>query len=779
MAHPLKFLLVEDSLDDAALTLRALEHSGYALDYQRVDTAEAFQRGLDPALDVIICDYSMPTFGALEALRLLKESGLDVPLILVSGTIGEDDAVAAMRAGASDYLLKDRLTRLGPAVEQAREQRLLLASKRQAEHGQRRSQALFRALIENSLDGMVLISPEGGISYASPAAARLLGRGAEALQGTNLLLLLHPDDQPAARQTFGDLRRAPQVTVQVRYRYAWPSGGWRWLEGTGANLLGDPDVQAIVCHFRDISAELQRERELASIAEVSAALRVAQNRAEMPPIVLAQITALLGAAAAGLNLADPASGEVITELGWGEWAELTGLRRGADQGIAGQVLASGQAYHSPDISTDARFYDPARTPRVRAVACAPLKVKERPIGTLTVARPDAFADDELRLLMAVADMAASALHRAALHEQTQQRLQRLTALRMIDIAITASLDLEVTLNVVLDHATRQLNIHAADILLLDEHTQRLDFAAGRGFRSRGLERTRVRLGSDQAGRAALEQRLVSVPNLQAEGVEFSRREALRADQFTAYVGVPLLAKGQLRGVFEIFHRDALALEPEWVEFLETLAGRAAIAIDNATLFADLQRSHAELSLAYDRTLEGWARALDERAREAPGHSQRVADLSVQLGQALGLAAEELLHLRRGALLHDLGMLRVPEALCHKPGPLSADERALVAQHPAYAVEQLRGVGYLRRALEGVAAHHERWDGSGYPLGLPSEQIPLAGRLLAVADVWEALRSERAYREAWTDAAARDHLKAQSGKLFDAKVIEAFERVIGK
>jgi len=375
-------------------------------------------------------------------------------------------------------------------------------------------------------------------------------------------------------------------------------------------------------------------------------------------------------------------------------------------------------------------------------------------------------------------MAASALHRAALHEQTQQRLQRLTALRMIDIAITASLDLEVTLNVVLDHATRQLNIHAADILILDRHTQRLEYAAGRGFRSRGLERTRLRLGTDQAGRAALEQRLVSVPDLQAPGVEFSRREALQADQFTAYVGMPLLAKGQLRGVFEIFHRAPLALDPEWVEFMETLAGRAAIAIDNSTQFAELQRSYAELNLAYDHTIESWAHTLDAHGHEAAGHSQRVAEVSVLLGQALGLEAEDLVQLRREALLHDLGMLRVPEAICLKDGVLTDDERALMQQHPSLAGEPLQAVSQLRRALEGLAAHHERWDGSGYPLGLSGEQIPLAGRLMAVADVWESLRSERSYRAAWTEAAARDYLRANSNKLFDPRVIEVFEKVIG-
>ncbi len=774
----LQALLVEDSSDDAALTLRALERGGYRVDARRVDTAEDFQQALTPALDIIICDYSLPSFGALSALRLLQASGLDVPFILVSGTIGEEDAVAAMRAGASDYLLKDRLARLGPAVAQALQQRQLRARQREAEQSQRRSEARFKALLEQSADGILLTDVAGRIIYASPAAARLLSRGVAATLGQSLSDFLHPDDLPEAQAKLGELLGQPGGRSTMMLRYAGADGAWRWMEGAGTNLLGDPDVQAIVVHFRDVTDRLQRERQLASIAEVSAALRMAQTRAEMPPIVLAQIAGLLEADAASLDQYDPATGEALIELGWGEWQGLTGLRQGPGEGIDALVLASGQAYISPDIRDEPRFFAPARTPNARAVACVPLKVRDQSIGTLCLARRSPLSEPDVRLLMAVADMTASALLRAALHEQTEQRLQQLTSLRMIDIAITASLDLEVTLNVVLDHATRQLAAHAAEILLLDRHTQRLVFAAGRGFRSRGIERTRLRLGAGHAGRVALEQRVVVVPDLQAAGVDFSRQEMLRTDQFVTYVGMPLLAKGQLRGVFGIFHRGPLAVAPEWLELLETLAGRAAIAIENATLFADMQRSHTDLSMAYDTTIDGWAQALDARGREPAGHAQRVAGMSVQLGQALGVPPDELVPLRRGALLHDLGMLRVPEAVCLKAEPLTAEERQLLAQHPAFAAELLQPVGYLRGALQGLLAHQERWDGSGYPLALKGEQIPLAGRILAVADVWEALRAPRPYRAAWSDDAARDYLLEGADKLFDPRVIEAFMNVSG-
>jgi HD-GYP domain-containing protein (c-di-GMP phosphodiesterase class II) len=302
----------------------------------------------------------------------------------------------------------------------------------------------------------------------------------------------------------------------------------------------------------------------------------------------------------------------------------------------------------------------------------------------------------------------------------------------------------------------------------------LEYAAGRGFRSRGVERTRVRLGAGYAGRAALEQRPVSIADLTAADGDLGRRDLLHADQFLAYLCMPLLAKGQLRGVFEVFHRAPLAPDAEWLEFLETLAGRAAIAIDNTTLFADLQRSNTELSLAYDSTLEGWARVMDRRAQEPDGHSLRVAETSLLLGQGLRLEPDDLVQLRRGALLHDLGMLLVPESALLRPAALSEAEVALVRQHPAYAHELMQSVGYLHRAAEGVLGHHERWDGSGYPHGLQAEQAPLAARILAVADVWDSLRAPRLYRPPWTDAAARAYLVEQSGKLFDPRVIAVFE-----
>jgi putative nucleotidyltransferase with HDIG domain len=244
-----------------------------------------------------------------------------------------------------------------------------------------------------------------------------------------------------------------------------------------------------------------------------------------------------------------------------------------------------------------------------------------------------------------------------------------------------------------------------------------------------------------------------------------------------YFAVPLIAKGQVKGVLEIFNRHSIGSDPEWLDFLETLAGRAAIAIDNISLFDSLQRSNVELTLAYDATIEGWARALELRDRETKGHSQRVTEMTLQLASSLGLTESELEHTRRGTLLHDIGKMGVPDQILNKPGPLTDQEWEIMRQHPIYAYNMLTPIAYLRPALDIPYCHHEKWDGSGYPRGLAGEQIPLTARIFAVVDVWDALRSDRPYRPAWTEKKALQYIIDEAGKHFDPKVVKEFLKIV--
>jgi HD-GYP domain-containing protein (c-di-GMP phosphodiesterase class II) len=243
--------------------------------------------------------------------------------------------------------------------------------------------------------------------------------------------------------------------------------------------------------------------------------------------------------------------------------------------------------------------------------------------------------------------------------------------------------------------------------------------------------------------------------------------------FASYYGVPLIARGRVQGVLEVFQRTLLDPDDDWVEYLNALATQAAIAIDNATLFSELQRSNLELNLAYEATIESWARMLEARGIEAGGHTRRVADRVMRLGQAAGASENELLHLRRGALLHDIGMLGVPEAIVLKATTYSAADITVVQQHPVYGFEILAPIAYLQPAIDIPYAHHERWDGSGYPRQLRRERIPFPARLFAVVDVWDALVTPRPYRDAWPEPRARAYLREQAGQLFDPQAVALF------
>lgn len=536
-----------------------------------------------------------------------------------------------------------------------------------------------------------------------------------------------------------------------------------------------------ITHFiaikQDVSDRVVRDREQWALASLTAALRRAADRADLAPAVLEQLPALVGAAGAALALREPTSGEALFEAGFGLWAGASGRRLGPGEGITGAVMQSGEpaVRPGPGWAPDAAGA-PLPTP-ADAAACVPLRVQDEIIGALWVhyATPPGPAD--LGLLEAIAAMAGSAINRATLHEQTARRLRRLTSLHIVDQAIAGSLEIGPTLAIVLEQVTAQLGVDAAAVLLLAGPGPELRFGYGRGFRTGAAASAAARLGEGALGEAVLERRRICLPALPADGAPEDRAALLAAEGFAAYYAIPLVAKGHVKGALEVFHRAPLAPNAEWLHFLEALAAQAAIAIDNAELFEGLQRANDELALAYDSTLEGWARALELRDRETEGHSRRVTVLTERLARALGVPDEQLIHIRRGALLHDIGKMGVPDAILRKPGPLSPEEWELMREHPDYALKLLSPIPYLRQALAIPYGHHERWDGSGYPLGLAGEAIPLAARIFAVVDVWDALMTHRPYKPAWPAERSLAHLREHAGTLFDPQVVAAFLAIV--
>jgi PAS domain S-box-containing protein len=661
-----------------------------------------------------------------------------------------------------------------------------IAKRKQTESALRESEAHYRAVVQSANDAIVSADGEGAIVGWNPGAERVFGYTEPEVRGQPITLLLptaYHDRHTAglARVRSGGESHIFGTPVEFEGRR---KGGEEFkleLSLSEWEVSGETFRTAIV---RDISERKQAEEALRqrlaaleALHTVSAALREAQSHNEALPILLEEMLAAVETDAGAIWLYDQERAELRAAVTRGWVQRICESPMKPNEGIIGTVFASGNAYLSTALSNDTVTHASVRSqiPAGWGGACVPLRTGSVTVGVLFVSTllPRQVTPEQVQLLESLAELAGAALHRMSLHDETVRRLAQLQALNHVDQTISASTDLRMTLNILLEHVVTQLKVDATDVLLLSPHTHTLEYAAGRGFRTRAAESVDSRLGDGCAGRVALERRALQL-EAPAHLDESSQVGSLWGSEgFTNYYGVPLIAKGEVKGVLEVFHREPRAVTKDWSSFLETLAQQAAIAIDNAQLFDHMQRSNIDLALAYEATIEGWSRALDLRDHETEGHTRRVTEMTIRLARAMGIGDAELVHIRRGALLHDIGKMGIPDNVLLKRGPLSDDEWKVMPQHAQLAYDLLSPIKYLRLALDIPYCHHERWDGTGYPRGLKGERIPLAARLFAVADVWDALRSDRPYREAWPEERVLEHIRARAGTHFDPRVVELF------
>ncbi len=364
--------------------------------------------------------------------------------------------------------------------------------------------------------------------------------------------------------------------------------------------------------------------------------------------------------------------------------------------------------------------------------------------------------------------------RVLAEKELERQLSRLDALRAVDMAILSSEALPIVLSALLENLSRELQVDGADILTLNEENETLEWVAGIGFNELTMPEhpARYNLGANFASQVAVQRAPRLMVNLTDIDPQFLLPPA-RQQGFICYCALPLIAKGSVKGIMEIYHRQKTNMETECLGFLRTMSDQAAIAIDNALLFARLQRTNQDLLEAYDATIRGWARALDLRNSEAGDHTRRLVTMTLNLADRLGIPMDQWEHIRRGVILHDIGKMAVPDEILLKPGPLTPAEWEVMRRHPTYAHDWMSHIPFLQPAMEIPYGHHERWDGSGYPLGLQAEAIPLPARIFAVVDVWDALTHDRVYHTAWARHEALTYLETNAGKLFDPRVVAAF------
>lgn len=539
--------------------------------------------------------------------------------------------------------------------------------------------------------------------------------------------------------------------------------GWLFVVATTGFLL--------VLLRREFTVHQQHEREVEAMARLATATRLAMSRDELLPVILEEVGSFASAGTISVVLYDETTGDFKVALSTGASSEFTGMQIPM-KSISGHTLRSGRPYLNNDARNDQDVYLPEMLGDFTALAAAPLATPNHKIGVLVITKKGIIDRSEYRLLISVADIAASAIHRLTLYDQTRQRVQQLSTLRSIDLAITSSLDLTATLNILVEEVLKLKDISAACVLMPAKDGELLHYRVGKGFVTTRIQQAILSPDAFQIGNQLPSRFTLTITDLM-NTPSSPRFELGAAEGFSVYHAIPLVSKDQMKGVLEVYQRGSQPLSHEETDFLEALATQAAIAVDVAALIEELQTSNQELTAAYNSTIEGWSRALDLRDKETEGHTRRVTEMALHLARMAGMSEEELIHVNRGALLHDIGKMGIPDSILLKPAPLTPDEVELMKMHPIFAKELLSPIQFLHPALDIPYCHHERWDGSGYPNGLKGEQIPLAARVFAVVDVWDALVSDRPYSPCWPKDEALKHIRENAGTYFDPAVVEVF------
>ena len=416
---------------------------------------------------------------------------------------------------------------------------------------------------------------------------------------------------------------------------------------------------------------------------------------------------------------------------------------------------------------------------------------EQPVGALGIVLPDSqsgLADAEWGLLSILADLTTQAVINAIRLESARSRAADLEAINTLGRALAETLDLDRIYELLYEVALQLLpDVAGAIFTLFDAETQQMTCAfaildgerlnvsqfppiplapLGQGTQSTVIHtRQPVILGS-------LEELNQRAPVVIPVGSEDDDDEMTESSLI-----VPMIARERVVGVLQVQSFSPGSYSMAHATMLGMAANVAAVAIENARLVTDLKHSNVELRHAYNRTLEGWSHALELRDKETEGHSQRVTDLAVRLARAVGMSEEQVGYVRWGALLHDIGKMGIPDAVLLKSGKLDDEEWQLMRMHPIYAYNLLMPIEFLHPALDIPYCHHEMWDGSGYPRGLRGEEIPLAARLFAVIDIWDALCSDRPYRPAWSEERVRVHLESLAGTHLDPVAVKLFFRMM--
>jgi HD-GYP domain-containing protein (c-di-GMP phosphodiesterase class II) len=454
-------------------------------------------------------------------------------------------------------------------------------------------------------------------------------------------------------------------------------------------------------------------------------------------------------------------------------AQLKALTVAVGEGIAGWVAKNGQSALTEDANKDHRFTGSIAKQvgmAPQALLAVPVKGKRGLLGVVEVLHPAGrppFTVDDLWALEGLVAQIGVVVENAKLFQVHSEEIRRLEALSSAGAMVGSTLEIKRLLKVVMELAARTLRAEASSILLKDKATGDLLFDVATGEAADRMKTIRVPRGQGIAGAVAESGQSLLVPDCSKDPRFFKAADDKTKFSTRNIIAVPLVARGETIGVVEVLNRlGGGTFNAQDVRLLEALANQSAVAIQNAQLFLDLQES-------FLATVKALAQAVDAKDSYTAGHSSRVTLYAVIIGEELALPEGEQRQLRMAGLLHDVGKIGIRDSVLSKPGQLTDEEFAVMKTHPAVGEGILKQVPQLAGVLPGVVSHHERFDGRGYPRGLKGEEIPLLGRVIGVADAFDAMTSDRVYRPRLSDEVALGELKKHSGTQFDSRVVKAF------
>jgi PAS domain S-box-containing protein/putative nucleotidyltransferase with HDIG domain len=714
MERPLRVLIVEDSEDDTLLVIRVLKRGGYDPVYERVETEEGMVSALSGGpWDVILCDYMMPRFSALRALELFKESGIDIPFIIVSGSIGEEIAVEAMRAGAHDYIMKDRLQRLVPAIERELREADSRVKRKQAEDSLRRSEGKYREIIDNMQEGYHEVDIKGNFTFFNDSMCKIMGYEREELLGMNNRQYADEENASKVYQTYNEVYQTGEPVKNFEWQIIRKDGDRRDIDVSISlikNREGHPTgFRGIV---RDITDRKRMEEAIHTseqrLSDIIQFLPDATFVIDKKGIVMAwnrAIEKMTGVAAEDMigrgehEYAIPFYGEkrpILIDLALCPQPEMessyTGIWRKGD-------ILYGEAF-TPNL------------PGGKAHLSATASVLRDKSGEI-VAAIECIRDNTERK-KAQEDLREAEERYRGIFENTQEGVYRSVREGRFILANPAMARIfgynsPGELIAAVTDITRQLYVHP------EERKKLL---------------------------ALLEERGV-VSNYE---VEFYRKDG---SPFWASLNLRAVRNGQERLVY-------------YEGVIEDITDRKG--------------ATERMRKALRATVQAIAVTVETRDPYTAGHQKRVADLARSIATEMGLPADQIDGLRTAAIIHDLGKISVPAEILSKPTKLSAIEFELIKIHPQSGYEILKDVEFPWPVARMILEHHERMDGSGYPRGLKGDETLLESRILQVADVVESMASYRPYRPALGVDAALEEITGNKGVLYDSEVVDVCVRL---